>query len=375
MPAITRSQTKSVPTRQNAKPLPSSKPLSKTLKASRTTARDGHIRKSATSKKHYGAERSLSSSRKPAKPCSINQASNQKKQSLTATSFSSPDFSDSTLTHWPCRSCSCPQGAFNYPVDSCIRCEHAMDNHENFDHHWAPECDFVCQRPKLVHSILQLVRTTRVVVIRATPQVGKTTLLRLLGRHILYEEKDLEPVFILWEPQRQRGSLPYMQYLEQEKSTWQESNAKYRPYNPAATTIYLIDEAQDSYEEEAFWARTLKNPNTRQQSMFVLVCLYGATGVSRIREPNNESQALRMDRLQRVELRASASGCPYMLFKPEETVVTVQKWAIQNRLQLKDGVSEYIHSATDGHPGMVGLILQHFQILARQVIFTDFNSL
>ncbi|KAF2816880.1 uncharacterized protein BDZ99DRAFT_504827 [Mytilinidion resinicola] len=304
---------------------------------------NGNIHNPVTSEKPRRAKRSLPSSQSPRKRSPTHQALDQKRQSLTTTNFSSPELSDSTLTHWPCSSCPCPQGAFHYPVDNCIRCGHTMDDHEDFDHLWDPECDFVCQRPDLVYSIVQLVRSTRVVVIRATPQVGKTTLLRLLGRHILYEEEDLEPVFILWrrrEMRREMGdSLPYKQYLEQEKSRWQEDNAKYRPYNPKATTVNLIDEAQDSYEEENFWAQTLKNPNTRQQSMFVLVCLYGATGVSRMREPNNESQALRMDRLQRVELRPSALGRPYMLFKPQETAVTVQKWAMVNKFQLEDEVA------------------------------------
>lgn len=242
-----------------------------------------------------------------------------------------------------------------------------MDDHEYINHRWDSKCDYVCLRPDLVHSVLQLVRSTRVVVIRATPLVGKTTLLRLLGHHILYEERDLEPVFILWERRDIRDHLPYQQYLEREKLRWQKDNAKYRPQNPNARTIYLIDEAQDSYEEEQFWAQILKNYHTRQQSLFVLVCLYGAVGVSQMRDPNTESQALLMDRLQRIELRPSIFGRPYMLFKPEETANTVKKWATTNELQVMDGVSEYLHGATDGHPGMVGLILRHFEIFSRQV--------
>lgn len=244
-----------------------------------------------------------------------------------------------------------------------------MDDHEDFNHPWAPECDFVCKRSDLVDSILQLVRSTRLVVIHATPQVGKTTLLRLLGRHILYEEKDLEPVFISLKHRHKRDFLPYRQYLQQEKSRWQEDNAKYRPRNPEATAIYLIDEAQDPYEEERLWSQTFKNPDATQQSMFVLVSLCDSVGTSLLREPAVESQALRMDRFERVELRPSVRGRPYMLFKPEETAITVQKWAIQNKLQLKGGVSEYLHVATDGHPGMVGLILQHFQNVSRQVTY------
>ncbi|KAF2453846.1 hypothetical protein BDY21DRAFT_327253 [Lineolata rhizophorae] len=300
----------------------------------------GTIQNPITSKNPRRAKRTVTSSLRPRKRSRTYLSLDQKEQSLTTTNLSSLERSDLTLTHWPCQSCTCPQGAFCYPVDKCIRCGHTMDDHEDVHHRWNPDCDFVCERSNLVHSILQLVRNTRVVVIRATPQVGKTTLLRLLGRHILYKEQELEPVFIEWKHRGMRDGLPYKQYLEQKRSRWQEDNAKYRPHNPKATTVYLIDEAQDSYEEEQLWTRTLKSYNTRQQSMFVLVCIYGGAGVTTRHEPNIESQALLVDRLQRVELRQSIFGCPYMLFKPQETAETVQKWAIVNKLQLKAGVSE-----------------------------------
>lgn len=371
MPVTTRSQTQIASGKGKAMPRLSRKPLSKTpTKTSCTKAMDGYIQNPITSR----IKRTLPSSQRPRKRSPTHQSLDQKKQSPKNTNLSSPERSDSTLTHWPCQSCPCPQGVFCYPADKCIRCGHTMDDHEDAHHRWSPNCDYVCERSNLVYSILQLVRNTRVVVIRATPQVGKTTLLRLLGRHILYEELDLEPVFIEWKHRKMRDGLPYKQYLAQKRSTWEEHNATYRPQNPKATPIYLIDEAQDSYEEEELWTRTLKGYDTSQQPKFVLVCLYGTAGFSSGYEPNVESQALLIDRLQRVELRPSTFGRPYMLFKPEETAATVQKWAITNRLQLQSSVSKYLHAATDGHPGMVGLILRYFSFLSCQVIPTSLQS-
>lgn len=146
------------------------------------------------------------------------------------------------------------------------------------------------------------------VVIRATPMVGKTTLLHLLGHHIVYQEQDLEPVLIDWRCREKRENLPYKQYLEQEASTWRERNATLRPNNPEARTMYLIDEAQGSYEEEEFWGWTLKQHNTRHSPMFVLVCLYGATALSSTADLNMESQAQLMDRMHRVDLSQTESG-------------------------------------------------------------------
>jgi hypothetical protein len=213
-----------------------------------------------------------------------------------------------------------------------------------------------------------MARNRRVVVIRATPMVGKTTLLRLLGHHIVMHERDLEPVYIEWRRQNNpdRGKLPYEKYLQREASEWRDHNKAYRPNNPNARMIYLIDEAQGSYEEEHFWGTTLKHPNTRSSSLFVLVCLYGAHGISRTLQPHIESQAQRMDRIHRVELRPNGNK-PFMLFRPEETREMIRKWALQHKFDLLDGTCEYIHNSTDGHPGVIGLVLLHFRVCYKNV--------
>ena len=276
--------------------------------------------------------------------------------------------------HWPCRFCSCPRGAFIYSINACTRCGHEMDDHEKYHHLWNPGCDFVCERQDLIASILQLVRDTRVVIIRATPLVGKSTLLRLLDRHILDTQRDLEPIFIHWESKSKRNDLECDLYLQRKESTWREINAKYRSSQSTARTIYLIDEAQGSYEEETLWGNLLKSRNTRSQPLFVLVCLYGAANISHADELHVESQALCVDSLQRIELRQSTLGRPCMLFKPKETIITVEKWAIANRYMFDDGLPRYLHAAIDGHPGMVELILQYFQMCFPQVWASSISS-
>lgn len=104
--------------------------------------------------------------------------------------------------------------------------------------------------------------------------------------------------------------------------------------------------------------------------LFVLVCVYGAKGVSYRRNPGIESQAQRMHSLQRVELRPSNSFKLCLLFRKDEVDLIVKKFATYNRFQLRDGVSEYIYSATDGHPGMVGLLLGHVTHLVKHVSLT-----
>ena len=372
MPVITRSKSQRAfelpSTSKSTKPHYSSTPITRIVgDSSNTRTLRNSTQHSSAATKADGAKRARPSPQKPQKQPRKHPISNGTKQPQIATEPASPNHVNYAIMHWPCRSCSCPKGTFNYPINACTRCGHEMDDHEENLHLWNPGCDFVCERQDLVASILQLVRDTRVVIIRATPLVGKSTLLKLLGRHILYTQSDLEPVFILWQPKSKRDHLRCDLYLQREESAWREINAKYRPSQSRARTIYLIDEAQGSYEEETLWGNMLKSRNTRSQPLFVLVCLYGAAGISHTGEPHAESQALCIDSLQRIELRQSTLGRPCMLFKPEETIITVKKWAIANRYLFHDGLPRYLHAATHGHPGMVGLILQYFQMCFPQV--------
>ena len=372
MPVITRSKSQKpsgLPsTSESTEPHPLSAPSNKIVrKSSDTTTPRDPTQHSRAPTKAGKAKRARPSPQKPRKRSCKHPVSDGTKRPQIATGLAPPDIPDNAVMHWPCRFCSCPKGVFNYPVNACIRCGHEMDDHEEYHHFWNPGCDFVCERQDLVASILHLVRNTRVVVIRATPLVGKSTLLKLLGRHILDTQRDLEPVFIYWEPKSKRDDLACDRYLQREESRWRSINAKYRPSQSTARTIYLIDEAQGSYEEETLWGQMLKSRNTRSRPMFVLVCVYGAAGISHTRESHVESQALCIDTLQRIELRQSTLGRPCMLFKPEETIITVEKWAIANRYTFENGLPQYLHAATDGHPGMIGLTLQYFEICFSQV--------
>ena len=60
-----------------------------------------------------------------------------------------------------------------------------------------------------------------------------------------------------------------------------------------------------------------------------------------------------------------------MLFKLGETTTVVRKWAVFNRYPYDDNVPEYLQGATDGHPGIVGMILQYFEFFFRQVRIFD----
>lgn len=283
---------------------------------------------------------------------------------------------DNAIVHWPCNECPCPQGSFVPPVNACTFCGHDMDEHNAQPGMWDPNCDYVCGREELVAATLKMVLERRVVVIRATPQVGKTTLLHLLGRHILYEHPSLEPVWIIWQRKEAEGrdGLSCTRYLNREAERYRRENAYYRPHNPKARLIFLLDEAQNSYPEYDFWYGHLKNRDTRSTPLFVLVCVYGSAGTLEGRIGNVQSEAIKLDPAQRIELRPSANGQPHMLFTSNDTATVVKKWQTTNDYKLANGVCEYIQMATDGHPGMIGLILVYFDFRFKQVSNNKFRS-
>ncbi|KAF2868149.1 hypothetical protein BDV95DRAFT_500997 [Massariosphaeria phaeospora] len=229
---------------------------------------------------------------------------------------------------WPCQKCSCQEGAFEGLVNTCITCGHTMDDHEpDRNSRWKPNCSYLCMRDKLVISVLQHTREYGVMIIRATPMSGKTSLLKLLGHHIVHNELDLEPVLVYWKNRDQRAGLACDDFLQNAKKSFERSNAETRPCNPAARTIYLIDEAQGSYDEETLWSMFKTYHGTRAQALYILVCVYGVAGVSLKRDPNVESQAQRMHALQRIELHPSTWFSLGMLLRLDEVAFMVEKFA------------------------------------------------
>ena len=245
-----------------------------------------------------------------------------------------------------------------------------MEKHElrSSERGWNPNCPYVSFREELVTATMRLVLEKGVVVIRATPQVGKSTLLKLLGRHILKEHPSLEPIWIHWVSKENRNGHSYQKYLDEAAIQWRRMNAAYRPQNPKTREIFLLDEAQNSYDEFDFWSSELKNRLTTSQPLFVLVCVYGSTtellGGEDMTTP---SEAFRIDQSQRIELRPSITGGMCMQFTSKETELVVNKWALDNKYELTGDVCEYMHMATSGHPGMLRMLLDYFDSRFPQV--------
>ncbi|KAF7879488.1 hypothetical protein EAF04_000684 [Stromatinia cepivora] len=360
MPVTTRSQSKralsSIP--HDAKPHPAIKYSSRNKNHLKSTIPNDSSQNLTISPKPPRQPKQKPKRRRPLpkkeseKPSPKSQDLGKDNPNQTSTTLSPLD----TFTHYFCQQCDCPQGIFASLVDSCVQCGHPFRDHHDMNNPWRPICDILCERSDLVDSILQRVRDMRVVVIRSIPLVGKTVLLNLLGYHIHKNCPDLEPIFVEWKTEKQRNNLPYEKYLQVATAVWKAKNAELRPHNPRATKIFLIDEGQNSYEDNSFWYDQL-NYHIMPQPLYIIVSLSGISSLSATHHPNDLSKVRRINSFQCVELRPSTNGNRYMLFKLIETHTMVIKWATAYKFQLESGISEYLHAVTDGHPGILDKIL------------------
>ncbi len=97
----------------------------------------------------------------------------------------------------------------------------------------------------------------------------------------------------------------------------------------------------------------------------------GTTKLLTVGNKNTHSEALKIEQRQRIELRPSVTGSLSMQFTLKETEEVVEKWRDTNQYKLVGGVGKYMHMATSGHSGMIGLLLKTFESYFPQVNILD----
>ena len=99
------------------------------------------------------------------------------------------------------RSCSCLRGLFiSYKAKCCI-CPHTMAEHapNNSSSSFGILVPCTSNRETSAQAAIKLLIDQRVIVLRAPPFTGKSTLLSLIGAEIVCIHQGLEPVMIFWE--------------------------------------------------------------------------------------------------------------------------------------------------------------------------------
>ncbi len=98
-----------------------------------------------------------------------------------------------------CQQYPCVEGLFNDSEGIYTHCSHAISTHLSkiLRHHFSDNIEYLTHRTDLVKAVIDRLRQMHVIVIRAPPRVGKSTLISLIDREIIQNHLDLEPVNII----------------------------------------------------------------------------------------------------------------------------------------------------------------------------------
>ena len=270
----------------------------------------------------------------------------------------SPD----ALRSGPCRTCpTCPQGVFKTVGAHCDICHHNLACHINTDpaYRFGVLSDIVCDRVLLIRGMVQLLRDKKIIAIRATPATGKTSLLKLMAQSILYQDLDLEPVYIKWPSNPH--SKEYYEILDHEEESSKRKNEEERdevggdkPRAPPKKVVYLIDDAKNTYSDHSMWDDLFKGNPSDAGAFFVLAFAYGFPSGYR-NYGNIPAMSSYIPPERRVELRPTHDQPLGMMLSTEETHQMVDRWleSHEQGARCGDEFYEYIEVETGGHAGML----------------------
>lgn len=221
---------------------------------------------------------------------------------------------------------------------------------------------YVCPRKDTVSKLADLIAQWTVVHVRGTPSSGKTVLAKLLREY--YIDEGLKCVFITgW---RGGGNDPVRNCIKLYESEYgHELSLSEFEFFGLNDVVFVMDEAQESYTDQAFWLSVLKAQSGQGCGpCFCLFSSYGSpsTGLSAL---TMQSTPLRFGSRQRVSLVRSCNGfSPQIgLFYTEDEFRDV----VQRRTTLPDRSAfsfdndslSYLFSVTNGHPAAVTALVDY----------------
>ena len=198
-----------------------------------------------------------------------------------------------------------------------------------------------------------------VIHVRATPASGKSTLSRLLMRHVKRERPGLTVKWCTWPTRFQEklgcGYDSYSTVLSHlfEIPPNREINWLEWP------VVLIIDEAQESYDCENFWNGFIKSISPTHPCM---VILFSSWGSATSKSEANTATPVIFEPEQRISIRPLHASDPAVFFTYAEFLDVVERLKIyesrygQAFLPDKD-VIDYIWELTNGHPSATRVIL------------------
>ncbi|KAL8854539.1 MAG: hypothetical protein Q9221_000574 [Calogaya cf. arnoldii] len=225
------------------------------------------------------------------------------------------------------------------------------------------------QRKKLVRNTVKMLEEKAIVVIRASPQSGKSMFLGSVAPEILANHPHLEPVAIRWE--KNTSDHDYNSVLEKAKAGAKVQNQEVREIlqkDPHKFTrhrkpVCLIDNAENCYLNFAFWDKKLRDSpayGVTPQEYFLLFCSHGPSD-GYFAYGDSQWQAADIPSDRRIELLPLDDGGLQLLLDAEETKELVDHWAKRQDPKAKcdDSVYEFVQTQTQGHFGVTHTLLDY----------------
>lgn len=227
---------------------------------------------------------------------------------------------------------------------------------------------YICTRDHTVSQLANTLDLQRIVHVRGTPACGKTTLALLLANY--YDSKGGRVFYLPSWKGKLNESDPWNSLAERVRTVYGlESTGKADLF--VDETVLLLDEAQDSYEDDGLWNQIIKDIVGRMSRIkLCLFCSYGSPSTGLSYNDVSRRTPVTFGPYQRVSLTPSTeNGAPqiglfYTRDEFEEVFANLCDNEFGNFL-VEPHARNYIFDLTNGHPGaVVSLAYLIFQVRA-----------
>ena len=183
--------------------------------------------------------------------------------------------------------------------------------------------------------------------VRGTPGSGKSTLAKLLGRHIRVQEPNVRVIWISgWKPDDVAECLGWYSYLKKQKG-----------WIPKENTVFIFDEAQESYKDGELWNDLFKCIHDYPERRAIAFASYGSpSSITKMQgTPIFVTPRARIGLLPITdEDNLPAAG---LLFSHIEFDELVSKHFSDPEHHFHPSILEMVFKITDGHVGAIYSIL------------------
>lgn len=209
-----------------------------------------------------------------------------------------------------------------------------------------------CPRTKTITELAKVLDEHRVALVRGPPSSGKTTLARLLQSYYVSRE---EPVVFLTGWPRKTVDPPIYLYEKCKEAGYDEVDYMTLQYS---NITFIIDEAQQSYNDKALWRGLIKSQSGCQSG--ARICLFASYGNPVMGTPEKPGgPPVHFESEQRVSLlRYHASHGPHsnnlgLFYTVEEFEYVLLLWSAVNEVEIAPVARKVLYYVTGGHPGAV----------------------